>query len=98
MELLDLYDNSGKPLGTTIERGSKFENGNIMLSIIFVKNQDGKYLIQKTSEEKGSKFSSTGGHVAHRESGLKAIFREVKEELGLSINPNELQNILINHV
>ena len=55
MELLDLYDDSGKPLGTTIERGSKFENGNIMLSIIFIKNQDGKFLIQKTSEEKGSK-------------------------------------------
>lgn len=97
MELLDLYDDSGKPLGTTIERGSKFENGNIMLSIIFIKNQDGKYLIQKTSEEKGSKYSSTGGHVTHGEDGMTTILRELKEELGLSINPNELQNILINH-
>lgn len=52
MELLDLYDDSGKPLGTTIERGSKFENGNIMLSIIFIKNQDGKFLIQKPVKKK----------------------------------------------
>ncbi len=98
MELLDLYDDSGKPLGTTIERGSKFENGNIMLSIIFIKNQDGKFLIQKTSEEKGSKYSSTGGHVTHGEDGMTTILRELKEELGLDIKENEVESIaLVKH-
>lgn len=98
MELLDLYDDSGKPLGTTIERGSKFENGNIMLSIIFIKNQDEKFLIQKTSEEKGSKYSSTGGHVTHGEDGMTTILRELKEELGLDVKENELKTIaLVKH-
>jgi len=98
MELLDLYDDSGKALGVTIERGSKFENGNIMLSIIFIKNQDGKFLIQKTSEEKGSKYSSTGGHVIHGEDGMTTILRELNEELGLNVNKNEVKTIgLVKH-
>jgi len=95
MELLDLYDDYGKLLDMTIERGNKFENGNIMLSIIFIKNQDGKFLIQKTSEKKGSKYSSTGGHVIHGEDGMITILRELKEELGLDVKENEVKTITL---
>ena len=52
MELLDLYDDNGNKIGKTIERNKKFTEGNIMLSIAFIKNKEGKYLIQKTSKEK----------------------------------------------
>ena len=98
MELLDLYDDKGKKLNKTVERGKKFDAGNIMISIIFIKNKDNKYLIQKTSKEKGSKYSSTGGHVTHGETGLTTIIREIKEELGININPNELEFIsLVKH-
>lgn len=98
MELLDLYDEDGKRLGITIERGEKPKEGNVMLSIVFIRNSKGKYLIQKTSEEKGSKYSSTGGHVTHNENGISTIIRELKEELGLDVNKDELQNIaLVKH-
>ena len=98
MELLDLYDDKGKKLNKTVERGQKFDKGNIMLSIAFIKNSDNKYLIQKTSKEKGEKYSSTGGHVTHEENGLTTIIREIKEELGLNINTNELKFIsLVKH-
>lgn len=98
MELLDLYDDKGKKLNKTVERGQKFDKGNIMLSIAFIKNSDNKYLIQKTSKEKGEKYSSTGGHVTHGENGLTTIIREIKEELGLNINTNELKFIsLVKH-
>ena len=93
MELLDLYDDEGKLLGITIERGSKFEKGNIMLSLVFIKNKDGKFLIQKTSKEKGSKYSSTGGHVIHGENGIDTILRELKEELGLNVKEDEVKSI-----
>lgn len=93
MELLDLYDDEGKPLNITIERGSKLEKGNVMLSIVFIRNSENKYLIQKTSEEKGSEYSSTGGHVTHNENGLTTIIRELKEELGLDVNKDELKTI-----
>ena len=36
METLNLYDNLGKPLNETIERGKKPKEGNIMLSVIFI--------------------------------------------------------------
>ena len=88
MEILDLYDDNGNMLNETINRGEKTESGkNIMLSVIFIKNKNEKYLIQKTSKEKGSKYSSTGGHVIHGEDGFMTIKREIKEELG--INPKD---------
>lgn len=95
MELLDLYDEDRKKLGSTIKRGEKPKNGYVMLSIVFIKNSYEKYLIQKTSDEKGSKYSSTGGHVTHNEDGISTIIRDLKEELGLNIVDDELQNIAL---
>lgn len=93
MELLDLYDDNGNKLNETIERGKKFKQGRIMLSIVFIKNSKNEYLIQKTSKEKGSHYSTTGGHVIHNETPLESIIREIKEELGLSINEKDLKFI-----
>ena len=94
MEILDLYDDNGKLLNETIPRGEKVVNGkNIMLSVIFIKNEEGKYLIQKTSKEKGSKYSSTGGHVIHGEDGFTTIVRELDEELGLKVDDKEIKYI-----
>ena len=50
MECLDIYDENKKKTGKIIVRGVKpEENEHILLSIIFIKNSEGKYLIQKTS-------------------------------------------------
>ena len=93
MELLDLYDDNGNKLGKTIERGKKFDEGNIMLALAFIKNSSDKYLIQKTSKEKGSKYSLTGGHVVHNEEALPTIIREIEEELGLLVDENDIEFI-----
>lgn len=94
IEILNLYDNLGKMLNKTINRGEKPIDGeNIMLSIAFIKNEEGKYLIQKASLQKGNIYCTTGGHVIHGETGLKAIIREIKEELGIKVNQEELNLI-----
>lgn len=93
MEILSLYDDNGNEINETIKRGIKPEKGNIMISIIFIKNKEGKYLIQKTSKEKGSEYSTTGGHVSKGETPLKTIIRETKEELGLAIIEKEIKYI-----
>ena len=91
MEILDLYDDNGNKLNETIVRGIKPEDGkNIMLSVIFIKDKNNKYLIQKTSKEKGSKYSTTGGHVTSGEDGFITIIRELEEELSLVINSDEI--------
>lgn len=96
MELLDLYDNYGKKLNETIIRGREIPNGkNIMLSVIFIKSEDGKYLIQKTSKQKGNKYSTTGGHVISGETAVETIKRELKEELGIKVNDEELKYITL---
>lgn len=84
MEKLDLYNDLGEKLNEVINRGEKIEPGkNIMLSIIYIRNTKGDYLIQKTSIEKGLEYSSTGGHVTSLEDGFMTIKRELKEELGI---------------
>lgn len=87
MEILDLYDDNGNKLNKTIVRGNKPSDGeNIMLAIVFIKDKDGKYLIQKASKEKGGYYSTTGGHVTIGEDSKTTIIREVNEELGLKVN------------
>ncbi len=94
MEILDLYNDLGEKLKETIIRGEKPDKGkNIMLSVIFIKNNEDKYLIQKTSKAKGNYFSSTGGHVIQGENGLETIKRELEEELGVVNVSDKIQHI-----
>lgn len=95
MELLDVYDNNGNVTGRTIIRGDKTavlnENEHIAVAVIFIENDNGEFLIQKTSEEKGGEYSSTGGHVDSGETPLTTIKREVKEELGYNIDNEKIE-------
>ena len=94
MELLDVYDDNGKKTGKIVARGSKddaFELGeHIGVAIIYIENDKGEFLIQKTSKEKGGEYSSTGGHVDHGEEPIDAIKREVKEEIGIDISNDSI--------
>ena len=95
MELLDIYDDDGNKTGRVIERGNKkevlSEHEHIAVAIIFIENKNHEFLIQKTSPEKGGEFSSTGGHINHNETPLETIIREVKEELGVDIIQEDIQ-------
>lgn len=94
MEILDLYNDNGEKSQETIVRGEKIPKGkNIMLSVIFIRNSEGKYLIQKTSKEKGNYYSSTGGHVIHGENGFETIKRELEEELGITNVSDQIEYI-----
>ena len=73
MELLDVYDSLGNKTGRVVERGNNDETFNedehIAVAIIYIENEKGEFLIQKTSKEKGGHYSSTGGHI----SGLSSL-------------------------
>ena len=95
MELLDVYDSNGNVTGRKIIRGDKTAvldvNEHIAVAVIFIENDNGEFLIQKTSKEKGGEFSSTGGHVDSGETPLMSIKREVKEELGVNVDNEEIE-------
>ena len=94
MELLDIYDDFGRTTGKVIVRGDKSvklnKNEHIAVSVIFIENSNGEFLMQKTSKEKGGLYSSTGGHVNYGETPLETIKREVEEEIGINIYNDDI--------
>lgn len=94
MELLDVYNDKGEKTGKIVERGTKDSSFNpgehIAVAIIYIENDNNEFLIQKTSKQKGSIYSATGGHVNHDEEPIDTIKREVKEELGIDISRDKI--------
>ena len=92
MEKRDLYDKYRKLTGKTIYKGDAIpENCYIVVVLVYIQNSEGKFLIQKRSERKNGKYATTGGHPKSGETSLQGIISEVKEEIGLDLNPDDLQ-------
>ena len=100
MELLDVYDSLGNKTGRIVERGKQDEffgeDEHIAVAIIYIENDKGEFLIQKTSKEKGGHYSSTGGHINHGEDAFSTIVREVNEELGIDVSNDNI--ISLGHI
>lgn len=100
MELLDVYDSLGNKTGRIVERGKKdeifSEDEHIAVAIIYIENDKGEFLIQKTSKEKGGHYSSIGGHINQGEDAFSAIIREIKEEIGVDVSNDNI--ISLGHI
>lgn len=94
MEVLDVYNDEGKPINKTVTRPCRdedFELGeHFAVSIIFIENNNGEFLVQKTP--KGD-YSSTGGHILSGETPMNAVIRETKEEIGLDISKEKIEEL-----
>ena len=91
IERRDLYDENRNLTGETIYKGEEIPEGKyINVVLVFIQNSEGKFLIQKRSERKNGKFATTGGHPKSGETSLQGILTEVKEEIGLDVNPQDL--------
>ena len=88
MEYLDVYNSNKEKTGKIIKRGNHtLSDGEyINIVLIFIRNSEDKYLIQKTSKEKGGVWATTGGHVKSGSNSRQTIIEEVNEELGLDIS------------
>ena len=97
MEYLDIYDDEGHVTGRKIIRGDKSakigEHEHIAVGVIFIENDKGEFLIQKTSKEKGGEFSTTGGHIDSGETPEVSIRREVEEELGINVDNENIESL-----
>ena len=97
MEYLDTYDKDGNYLGKK-DRNYVHEHGLWHNTIhCWLYDREGNAFFQIRHEEK-TLYTSASGHVLAGESIKEAFGREIKEELGLNINTNELEFIsLVKH-
>lgn len=92
MEKRDLYDKNRNLTGETIFKGEEIPDGRyIVVVLAYIQNSEGKFLIQKRSERKNGRFATTGGHPKSGEDSIQGIITEVKEEIGIDINAEDLQ-------
>lgn len=91
MEKRDLYDLNRKLTGETIYKGKPVPlNRRILVVIIFIENSQKEFLIQKRSVQKDGKYGSTGGHPKTGETSIQGMLTELKEEIGIELEPEEL--------
>ena len=98
-ETWDIFDENGIPTGKTTLRGRSFlKNGEYHLVVhIWIISSDGKYLIQRRSDNKKlmpGEWAATGGAAVSGEDSFTAASRELYEELGISTDRTTLKNIL----
>ncbi len=94
MEKRDLYDKDRNLTGETIFKGETIPEGKyIIVILVTIQNSKGKFLVQKRSKQKDGKYAFTGGHVKTGETSIEGMMAEIKEEIGLTVKPEELELI-----
>jgi isopentenyldiphosphate isomerase len=97
-ELWDIYDINGKLTGKTMTRGDIFADGEYHLGVAaWIVNDKNELLLQKRAATKRifpNLWATTGGAVLAGETSKEGCIREVKEELGIELNENDL--VLLN--
>lgn len=89
-EIWDLYTMEKKKTGRTWARGAPLPEGFYHLVVsVWIVNSRGQYLLSQRHPKKQYPFAweCTGGCVLAGESSLAGALREVKEELGITLDP-----------
>ena len=89
-ELWDVYDAEGNLTGRTHLRREALSPDEYHLCVhVWIENSKGEFLLTKRSENKSMPglWESTGGSVTAGEDSFTAAIREVKEETGLTLDP-----------
>lgn len=94
MELIQIVDKNGNFTGQIMDKEEAHDKNLLHNEVAaFVINDKGQVLLQKRSANKRfnpNKWALCAGHVDAYEGLENAILREIKEEIGIDINPNEL--------
>ena len=97
MEKFDLYDRNRIPLGRSLERGTKPEEGEyrMVVHVCILNSKATKMLIQKRLKTKhpypGKWDVSCGGSVISGETSDQGAHRELLEEIGIDVDFNKIR-------
>ena len=100
MEYIDIFDENNNPTGEIKEKTQAHENGDFHRTAhIWIMNDNKELLLQKRSGTKKSHPNcwdiSGAGHIRAGETVIEGAIRELKEELGINANENDLKFISI---
>lgn len=96
-ELWDVYDENRNLTGKQHRRGDFLPKGDYHLVVhVWIRNSEGNFLLTKRSPNKGfpNMWETTGGSALAGDTSLDAALREVREETGLSLDPDKGKRIL----
>lgn len=92
MEIWDLYDERRKIIGEHIRGTELPEDGFHLVVHVWIQNGDGKYLMTQRSANKPTfplMWECVGGSVIKGENSIRSAVREVKEEVGVNLLPED---------
>lgn len=93
MEIWDLYTKDREFTGLEMIRGEEIPAGYFHLVVdVWIKNSEGKFLISQRAADRPSyplMWECTGGSPIKGETSLEGALREVKEELGIDLQPDQ---------
>lgn len=97
-EYFDVLDENGNKTGKTKLRSEVHRDGDWHKSVhIWILNEKGDVLLQRRCPTKDSNpnmlAASCAGHLEAGDDSLACAVRELKEELGLDVRPEELQYV-----
>ncbi|MGY3778661.1 NUDIX hydrolase [Isobaculum melis] len=91
-EQLDIYTREGQLTGRTFTRGTRLHKGDYQLaaSVVLIDDHN-RYLLTQRHPDKqaGLLWEFSGGAVGIGETSYQAAFRELYEEIGVSVEPDE---------
>lgn len=98
MEYIDIFDEFNNPIGISKEKNQAHEDGDFHRTAhIWIINEKNELLLQKRSATKKTHPNcwdiSSAGHIRSGEDVKQGAIREIKEELGIDVNKDELQYI-----
>lgn len=100
MEIFEIVDSYGKPTGKIIsleelKKRRGLPNGEFLqVAKVAIINKNNQILLQKRSMEKDvnpGQWGLCGGKLNFKESALSAVVRETIEEIGITLDENELE-------
>lgn len=97
-EYFDILDENGNKINLIKKRTEVHRDGDWHKAVhIWIVNENGDILLQRRASNKDSYPNmldiSCAGHLSARDDSITGALRELKEELSLEINPNELNYI-----
>ena len=91
-EKRELYDENSQPTGKTYLKGDAIPQGFYpMVVMVCIQNNEGKFLMQKRVPSKGGDWGVTGGHPKSGETPIEGMLTEIKEEIGVDVDADELE-------